>query len=39
MIEALRNRIKTIDNAYKHLENQRYNPDNVNPEKGVFIKF
>lgn len=38
-IEALRNRIKTIDNAYKHLENQRYNPDNVNPEKGVFIKF
>jgi hypothetical protein len=38
-IDTLKNRINTIENAWKRLDNQKYVPDNNNPQKGMLIKF
>lgn len=38
-IDALKERINSIDNAWKHLESQKYVPDNNNPQKGMLIKY
>lgn len=38
-IEAIKNRIKTIEKAYERLEQQRFHPDNANPNKGMTVKF